>query len=440
MEYSEEQQIAFQKYLEGKNIFITGPGGAGKSQLIKDIYKDALQKEKAIQVCALTGCAAVLLGCKAKTIHSWAGIGLASSSNDSIVAKILKSTFKKKVWKETNILILDEVSMMSKKLFDLLDAIAKKVRKSIRPFGGMQIIFSGDFYQLPPVGDKDQEETMQFCFESSLWLEAFTMQNHVQLKTIFRQKDAMYSTILNQIREGKIKKSSILRLNEYINREKPADLVITKLFPTRNKVERINQFEMGKLTTEETEYLVKPVFDLPMTEKERCKRLEFSKEQIATEIQFIQSNLLCETKIRLKVGSHVMCIVNMELSNGTMICNGSQGIVVKINEQRVPIVKYNNGVEMAMNDHVWPSENIPGIGVSQVPLILAWAITIHKCQGATLDCAEIDVGESIFECGQTYVALSRVKSLEGLFLRSLDPSKIRIHRKVREFYDLLDSK
>ena len=439
MEYSEEQQIAFQKYLEGKNIFITGPGGAGKSQLIKDIYKDALQKEKRIQVCALTGCAAVLLGCKAKTIHSWAGIGLASGSNDSIVAKIVKSVFKKKVWKETDILILDEVSMMSKKLFDLIDSIAKKVRNNPKPFGGIQVIFSGDFYQLPPVGDKEQLETMQFCFESSLWFETFTIENHVQLRTIFRQKDLMYSTILNQIREGKIKKSSILRLNEYINREKPVDAVITKLFPTRNKVERINQSEMVKLTAEEKEYVLKPVFELAMTEKEKCRRLEFSKEQIATELQFIQGNLLCENKIRLKVGSHVMCIVNIELASGQMICNGSQGVIVKINDQNIPVVKYNNGIEMAMNHHVWPSENIPGIGVSQIPLILAWALTIHKCQGATLDCAEIDVGEGIFECGQTYVALSRVKSLEGLFLTSFDPSKIRIHKKVRDFYDFIDS-
>jgi ATP-dependent DNA helicase PIF1 len=122
-----------------------------------------------------------------------------------------------------------------------------------------------------------------------------------------------------------------------------------------------------------------------------------------------------------------------------MLCNGSQGIVVRFStmDKRQPVIKFTNGYEMTMNYHIWPSENIPGIGVSQLPLILAWALTIHKAQGATLDVAEIDAGSGIFECGQTYVALSRVKSLEGLYLTSFDAKKIRIHKKVQEFYQLL---
>jgi ATP-dependent DNA helicase PIF1 len=129
-----------------------------------------------------------------------------------------------------------------------------------------------------------------------------------------------------------------------------------------------------------------------------------------------------------------MCIVNIELDNGGMICNGSQGILIRLSEQGLPVIKFKNLYEMTMQYHTWPSENIPGIGVSQVPLILAWALTIHKSQGATLDIAEIDAGSSIFECGQTYVALSRVKSLEGLYLTSFDASRIKINKKVQEFY------
>ena len=141
-----------------------------------------------------------------------------------------------------------------------------------------------------------------------------------------------------------------------------------------------------------------------------------------------------------------MCIVNMELTNGDMLCNGSQGIVMdfkrvivglKSEEMVCPLVRFNTGYEMTMMPHMWPSENIPGIGVSQIPLILAWALTIHKSQGATLDVAEIDVGSGIFECGQTYVALSRVKSLEGLYLTSFDARRIKINRKVQEFYEAL---
>jgi ATP-dependent DNA helicase PIF1 len=134
-----------------------------------------------------------------------------------------------------------------------------------------------------------------------------------------------------------------------------------------------------------------------------------------------------------------MCIVNIELTNGEMLCNGSQGIVVRFStmDKKQPVIRFNNGFEMTMNYHIWPSENIPGVGVSQLPLILAWALTIHKAQGATLDVAEIDAGSGIFECGQTYVALSRVKSLEGLYLTSFDARKIRIHKKVQEFYQAL---
>jgi ATP-dependent DNA helicase PIF1 len=130
-----------------------------------------------------------------------------------------------------------------------------------------------------------------------------------------------------------------------------------------------------------------------------------------------------------------MCIVNIELDNGYTLCNGSQGIVMRLSEQGLPVVKFST-IEgpIAMSYHVWPSENIPGIGVSQLPLILAWALTIHKAQGATLDIAEIDAGSGIFECGQTYVALSRVKSLEGLYLTSFDASRIKVSRKVQEFY------
>jgi ATP-dependent DNA helicase PIF1 len=134
------------------------------------------------------------------------------------------------------------------------------------------------------------------------------------------------------------------------------------------------------------------------------------------------------------VGAQVMCIVNIQLDNDDILCNGAQGIVVSIDILGLPVVKFKNGYQMTMTPHIWPSEVIPGIGVSQVPLILAWALTIHKSQGSTLDIAEIDAGSGIFECGQTYVALSRVKSLEGLYLSSFDASKVRISKKVQEFY------
>jgi len=172
-----------------------------------------------------------------------------------------------------------------------------------------------------------------------------------------------------------------------------------------------------------------------MTDRERQIRNKFTQDAIQMEMNYIKSNLLCEETIRLKIGAQVMCVVNIELPNGSMICNGSQGIITSMTENKTPMVKFNDGTELLMNVHIWHSENIPGIGISQIPLILAWALTIHKSQGCTLEYAEIDIGNSIFECGQTYVALSRVKSLEGLYLTSFEPNKIRILKKVRDFYE-----
>ena len=441
MELSLEQRIAFDKYVQGNNIFITGPGGTGKSALIRKIYEHANSRFKNIQVTALTGCAAILLNCKAKTLHSWAHIGLGNGTIEELIAKIKKNKFSKKKWRETDVLVVDEISMLSLKLFDTLNEIGKAIRNNCRPFGGIQLVFSGDFYQLPPVGDYLDPDTQRFCFESDEWNAVFHRDCQIQLVKIFRQTDEIYSAILNQIREGKIKRKSNDLLLQYVGREHATNLVAepTKLFPTRNKVEQINNTKMSSLQTEEKEYSIKYVKDIEISKSERAIRNLFTEKDIQIELDFLAGNLLCDKLTKTKIGAQVMCVVNIKSSEGdTLICNGSQGIIIAYCDiTGCPRVKYNNGVEMVMTRNVWASDKIPGIGVSQVPIILAWALTIHKSQGATLDTAEIDVGSGIFECGQTYVALSRVKSLDGLYLTSFDASKIRINKKVKVFYEEL---
>lgn len=440
MELSREQQIAFDKYVEGHNIFITGPGGVGKSALIKKIYEHANRRLKNICVTAMTGCAAVLLNCKAKTLHSWAGVGLANGSIETLVKKIMKSKTSKITWKTTNILVIDEISMLSLKLFETLNQIGKIIRNSQKPFGGIQLIFSGDFYQLPPVGNKDDPDTSKFCFESNDWNSVIHRNCQIQLTKIFRQTDDTYRTILNQIREGKIKRKTNDLLLQYVGRELSENLIIepTKLYPTKNKVDHINNYKMDLLNTQMREYEIKYIYDTEMSKSDKTARTHFTPSDIKNELDYLSNNLLCENKLKLKIGAQVMCIINMQSDKGFEICNGSQGIVTGFCEiTNNPIVKFNNGTVMNMSSHTWTSEKIPGIGISQIPLILAWALTIHKSQGSTLEVAEIDVGSGIFECGQTYVALSRVRSIDGLYLKSFDVSKIKINKKVKDYYESL---
>ena len=444
MELSKEQQIAYNKYIQGQNVFITGPGGAGKTALIKTIYDHATVNRKNIQVTALTGCAAILLNCKAKTIHSWAGIGLGTGTAEQLIAKITKNKFSKPLWKNVNILVIDEVSMLSLKMFNLLNEIGKAVRKNNKPFGGIQLIFSGDFFQLPPVGNKQEPDTHRFCFESDDWNTTFARNCQVQLVKIFRQTDDVYSTILNQIREGKIKRKSNDLLLSFVGKAHDPNLVVepTRLFPTRNKVENINNKKMEELVGDEKIFKMKQLKDLEMTKNDKCLRRDFTEHDIQFELDALSNNLICEKGITLKIGAQVMCVVNIHSdSDGFVeICNGSQGKIMSFCEiTGCPLVKFNNGIERTMLRHVWSSDKIPGIGVSQVPLILAWALTIHKSQGATLDVAELDVGSGIFECGQTYVALSRVKSLSGLYLTSFDASKILVNKNVKDYYASLNA-
>lgn len=424
---SEEQEQIIELFKQGENMFITGPAGTGKTFIIKKMVELAHEKNKNIQVCALTGCAAVLLKCKAKTLHSWAGIGLANGDIHRIVERISNNKYKSKAWKMVDILIIDEVSMMSKKVFEIIENIARVVRKVPHlPFGGIQVILSGDFYQLPPVGSVDDVDTSLFCFESLRWKE--TMKNVVVLKKIFRQEDQMFAKILNQIRSGRLSLKSYNILNERVTVKYNDDRDIrpTILLPTRKQVNKINQDELEKLTSDKKVFKLSSVMESIPT--------NVSKQQVDHEVQFLTNSILADTNLILCVGAQVMCVSNLELDCDFPIVNGSQGIVEAFIDE-LPLIRFINGRKKIIGYHTWQSENIPGVGVKQIPLIHAWAITIHKSQGLTMEIAEIDAGHDIFECGQTYVALSRVKCLNGLFLTAFEPKKITFNKKVREFYN-----
>tara|TARA_B100000902_G_scaffold400020_1_gene474630 strand:+ start:957 stop:2279 length:1323 start_codon:yes stop_codon:yes gene_type:complete len=440
MELSSDQTKALDAFRQHKNIFITGPGGSGKSVLIRRLVEEAETDGRVVQVCALTGCAAVLLQCKgAKTIHSWAGIGIGNGDQHTIVDRVNKNKHKRKAWTSVDVLIIDEISMMSMKLFNVLDRIGRKTRKCLDiPFGGIQVVFSGDFYQLPPVGNEEEPETSAFCFESENWKSTF--EETIQLTTMFRQTDPVYAKVLNQIRIGTISKKGMRILNERVGAICDDELIKpTILLPRRRDADVINKRELDKLTTEERRFALVPHWE-PTTGNttSNSSSKAVSDEQRANEIKYLSTNITAEEELILKVGTQVMCVANVDMEGPTPLVNGSQGVVVGF-ENMMPIVQFRGGVIRKVGPHLWESENVKGVGVKQIPLIHAWAITIHKSQGVTLELAQIDVGSSIFECGQTYVALSRVKSVNGLFLTAFDIQKIKINRRVKNFYASLES-
>lgn len=433
---SENQQIALDNFILGNNVFLTGPGGSGKTYLIKEIVKKCKENLLNVQVCALTGCAAVLLECQAKTIHSWAGIGLANGEPIDVVKRVCKSKYKRAPWKNVDVLIIDEVSMMSKKLFDILNKIPQVIRKNTQPFGGIQVVFSGDFYQLPPVGDEEDPDSCSFCFESVDWKKTF--QTTVVLDRIFRQNDSKYVKALNQIRMGRIKKSSYDLLCSRLNKTCDDEIRPTILLPLKRHVEHINATELAKINEEEKVFNTQNYCDQEIMEKEKKKyaRMSVTQDSLEMELSYLKNNIMADQLLKLKKGALVMCVANIDMESEQQIVNGSQGIVVDF-ENGFPIVKFRNGAVKTMGNHVWMSEKIPWMGVKQIPLILAWAITIHKAQGVTLDVAQIDAGRHIFECGQTYVALSRIKNIDGLYLSAFDFKKIKVNKKVKTFYEKL---
>lgn len=448
-----EQRCAIQQFEDGDSLFITGEGGTGKTLLIRHLVNVAKRQYRKIQVCAMTGCAALLLECNARTIHSWSGIKLATGTVDEIVEGVIRNHAARNAWRTTDVLVIDEVSMMSTRIFNILNTVGKRLRKSSRPFGGIQVVMVGDFFQLPPVSRTDSclEGDDKFCFEAEDWESVFSMDNHIVLKTIFRQDDHVLRRILGSIRKGIVRKEDVNVLKSLVDKkydkEAHGGVLPTKLLPTKYKVDTINTRMFNDLEGDTVSYSFErktnctTYYDgreknIPSPVLAKCRKL--TQQKIGFELDSLTNNTPCVKELELKKGANVMCTINLNLDKG--ICNGSIGTVVDFKEsedetiQPAPIVLFSNGCRIVMPKKYWQSEDYPTLAIGQYPLCLAWAITIHKIQGATLSMAEIDIGSSIFECGQTYVALSRVKSLSGLYLSSFDPKKIKVHKKVKEFY------
>lgn len=426
----EEQQNAIQAVLAGKSIFLTGSGGTGKSYLLQALYEEFKKTGKVLALTAMTGCAALLLGSQAKTLHSWAGIGLGNGAISDMIRAIRINGKKKKNWNKSDCLVIDEVSMLTPELLHVLNEVGKAVRKQPGlPFGGLQVVFVGDFYQLPPI---TKDGPVKFAFQSPVWKEV--VQETFQLKTILRQRDPIFQTILQEARVGELSDESYEILLQRKGVSWKGNAIRPTLLFTRNAdVNQINEIQMAKLPGETVVFKAETVAGL---EKKESIKVHFKPlnevPQDDYRVQKLDKDAPYETTLKLKVGAQVMLLINLNPEIG--LVNGSRGVVRGF-EDDLPVVEFLSfNKPRKIDPYIWQSDGDDPVFRKQIPLRVAYALTIHKAQGASLDSAVVDIGTSTFEHGQAYVALSRVRSLEALYVYDIDKSAFRVQPAVKAFY------
>lgn len=415
---------------EGRNIFLTGPGGVGKSYYINKL-KDELKDD--IILTSTTGVSSYNL--RAMTIHSFTGIGLFKVGDkvENVIKKMKKfsSTYEqiKTRVRRYSIIVIDEVSMLGKGFLEMINEILKIVRGNDRVFGGYQVIFTGDFMQLPPVNDN-------YCFYSDVWKQLNF--NVIQLTKLYRFNDDLYSSLLSRVRLGKNTKDDNTELykryfaykkykDDIENEEKEPGVNngdnyknMIKIRPTflYSKKVNVNEKNMEELELNPNDMIV---LNANYRDKHKLCRIDIDK---------------LDNTLYLKIGAQVMLTVNFDIDLG--LVNGSRGVVTKY-DNSILYVKFLNGMEIGFSRHEYVFEDDGKVmyKMDQFPFILGYALSIHKVQGCTLDYAIIDIGHSVFEENMSYVALSRVRNFEGLFLSNFQPYKIMPSKEALQFYESL---
>lgn len=417
---NEKQKLALDAMINGENIFITGPGGSGKSHVvnifIQYFREQLLDEDQQLFVTSSTGLSSLLI--HGITIHQYSGLGSASKNLDFYVDRVKKNKNIRNRWRKTKTLIIDEISMISEEFFEKLDLLGQKIRRNQLPFGGIQLILSGDFLQLPPV------KSNGFCFESFSW--DLSIDKTIYFDKIIRQKDKNLQKILNKVRVGVIDDEVKKILDTCLNRklENKHGIKPTLLFSRKDMVNEYNNEklqELVKLGKKTKIYQSSFQFGKQVTEESE----DFLKD-------LINNQYSIDDHLTLTKGTQVMLNAN-NIYEG--LANGSRGIIIDFSNDGYPIVHFLNDVivEIKYKDYKI-EDNSDSVVKKQIPLIHAWAITIHKAQGMSLDYLETDIGNSIFEYGQAYVVLSRIKNLEGLSLLNIDYTKIKANPKIIDYY------
>ncbi|XP_063989772.1 ATP-dependent DNA helicase PIF1 [Diachasmimorpha longicaudata] len=401
---TDEQKTVLEAVLRGKNIFFTGSAGTGKSFLLKRIISEL--PPDATTATASTGVAACHIG--GITLHQFSGIGLGTGTIERCCQMASKPACAT-VWRRTKYLIIDEISMVDGEYFEKIEAVARHVRKNDRPFGGIQLILCGDFFQLPPVNK--MSETKKFCFQSKAWEKCVHL--NFELQIVHRQKDPKFIKILNSLRIGRITDEITTMLKSTSSQKiEKNGILATRLCSHVNEANDINESQLANLKGTPKTYVANDS-DPGMTKT-------------------LDQQLPVPGKLTLKVGAQVMLLKNINISNG--LVNGARGVVVRF-EDETPVIQFRSGEIYHATFEKWSVRTTSGnvIRRKQIPLKLAWAFSIHKSQGLTLDCVEMSLAK-VFDAGQAYVALSRAQSLDSLRVLDFSGRQVWANTSVLEFY------
>lgn len=457
--FSSRQRQVFDRILAGESIFMTGGAGTGKSHVIRAVVQALSEQGKNVILAASTGIAAVNIG--GVTMHSALGLGLADEPLQDLVDKARKFNAKKR-WRAVDLLIIDEISMVSPDFFEKIEGVLSNLLTDRRrkrlclppPFGGLQVLVSGDFFQLPPViksaeelAELEADETpMEFCFQHPAFQRAFPPEKTVVLNQIFRQDSPEFAGMLSRIRVGEYTENDILDVNDRVNAEihPPHGILPTVMHSYRADVDGYNAEKLDELPDEPTTYTAE--FCYALSEESARLRVDESlriPSAVRKKFQKVEANIRknapVETTIELKPGAQVLLCANLLPESG--LVNGTRGIVKKINTDGLPVVKFANGVKGVIGPYTWPNRvgREGYVAYTQIPLRLGWAVTIHKSQGMTLDFLQIDLGSTIFTYGQAYVALSRARTLEGVTVTEFCANSFRVHPAVKQYYSQLET-